>query len=237
MILSWNQVEINFMNNDKLSLRREIKFVASEIFLSKILSWIGSSGLFLSKHYPDRIVNNIYFDTYDLDAYGDNLDGISERNKLRYRWYGNSLNPQDGNLELKKRKNAFGFKNSQKIKGLKVVDNHKQLLDKLKNSVSMSWMYIINHYCDPIILNRYKRSYYLSKDKKVRVTLDRNHSVFDQRLSNKINLKKKANILEYIVIEIKFNPDLIDCVSNMIKDIPMRNSRNSKYVNSVNLVL
>lgn len=225
------------MNKENLSLRKEIKFVASEIFLSRILSWIGSSGLFLSKHYPDRIVNNIYFDTYDLDAYGDNLDGISNRSKLRYRWYGNSLNPQDGNLELKKRKNAFGFKYSQKINRLEKFNTHKQLLDKLKNSVSMSWMYVINHYCNPIILNRYKRAYYLSKNKKVRVTLDLNHSVFDQRLSSKINLTKKANILEYIVIEIKFNPDLVDYVSSMIKDIPMRNSRNSKYVNSVNLVL
>ncbi len=225
------------MEKENLSLRREIKFVASEMFLSKILSWIGSSRLFLRKHYLDRVVNNIYFDTYNLDAYADNLDGISNRNKLRYRWYGNLLSPQDGSLELKKRKNAFGFKNSQKINDLKNVKTHNQLLDNLKKSVSKPWIHIINHYCNPIILNSYIRSYYLSKNKKVRVTLDRNHSVFDQRFSNKINFKKKANILEYIVIEIKFNPNLIEYVSDMIQDIPMKNSRNSKYVNSVNLVL
>jgi len=225
------------MNKDDSSLRREVKFVANELFSNDISAWIMSSKLFLRKQFQDRTVNNIYYDTYNYDAYTDNLDGISKRTKLRYRWYGESLMLCDGMLELKKRENAFGFKYTQKVEGLDINNSHRLLSMAIRNSVPKSWVYLLDYYSVPVILNRYRRSYYLSKCKQVRVTIDRDHSVFDQRLSKRINITKKANTVQYIIIEVKFHPDLTEYVSEMIADIPMRISRNSKYINSVNSVL
>ena len=85
------------------TLRREVKFISNEIFLSKILAWISTSRLFFIKQFKQRSVNNIYYDTYGYDAYSDNLDGISKRVKLRYRWYGNNRTPNNGAIEIKKR--------------------------------------------------------------------------------------------------------------------------------------
>ncbi len=225
------------MNKDDPSLRREVKFVANELFSNEIFAWVASSKLFLRKEFQNRVVNNIYYDTYDYDAYTDNLDGISRRTKLRYRWYGQSLTPCDGQLELKKRENAFGFKKIQIVEGLNINNSHRLLSMALRSSVPDSWVALLDYYSEPVILNRYRRSYYLSKCKKIRVTVDQEHSVFDQRLSNIINISKKANTVQYIVVEVKFHPDLTEYVSEMIADIPMRISRNSKYINSVNSVL
>ncbi len=225
------------MNDYESSLRREIKFVANELFINDIHAWILASKLFLRKEFQDRTVNNIYYDTYNYDAYSDNLDGISRRTKLRYRWYGESIEPCDGSLELKKRENAFGFKKNQKIKLLNINGCHRSLSMALRKSVPDSWLPLLDYYSVPVILNRYRRSYFLSKCKKIRVTIDREHVVFDQRLSNKINITKKANTVQYIIVEVKFHPDLTEYVSEKIADIPMRISRNSKYINSVNSVL
>jgi len=214
--------------------RREIKFVSNEHHMPSILSWLHGSKLFLKKCFEDRIVNNIYYDTFNYEAYSDNLSGISNRTKLRYRWYGNTLEPTDGFLELKIRKNSFGFKKRLKINLSNIDNKHKKLSEFFRKSAYNLWTPFINYYSNPVLLNRYRRSYYLSKCKKIRLTLDRNHSLFDQRFSNKINTKKKLNIIEYIVIEIKCDPKLFNYVSNLIEDIPMKASRNSKYVNSVN---
>ncbi|MDC3278807.1 VTC domain-containing protein [Litorivicinus sp.] len=224
------------MNLDT-SLRREIKFVASEMFVIQIRGWLETSKLRLRKHFPDRIVNNIYYDTYNCDAYADNLDGISKRTKLRYRWYGPLDTPSDGRIELKKRFNSNGTKEFYSVNLGGNVATHKQLFRSIRGSAPLEWDVLLDIYSVPIIYNRYHRSYYISQCKKVRVTLDSNHDVMDQRMSGFINTRKKANVAQYIVVEVKFTPELTDYVSSMIADIPMRISRNSKYVNAVNSIL
>jgi len=223
------------MNIDA-SLRREIKFVANEFFVIQIRSWLETSRLGLRKHFPDRIVNNIYYDTHSYDAYTDNLDGISKRTKLRYRWYGSSQTPVAGRIELKSRLNAYGAKEFYSVNFSGNVTKHTQLFRSIKDSVPPEWDALLDFYSVPVIYNRYHRSYFISKCKRVRVTLDCKHDVMDQRMSNSINTYKKANSPQYIVVEVKFTPDLTDYVSSMVADIPMRISRNSKYINAVNSV-
>jgi len=224
------------MNNDP-SLRREIKYVANEMFIIQICSWLETSRLGLRKQFPDRVVNNIYYDTHDYDAYADNLDGISKRTKLRYRWYGLSPTPVAGRIELKKRVNAYGAKEFYSVDLDKEILIHSELFQSIRGSAPPEWDALLDFYSVPVIYNRYHRSYYISQCKRVRVTFDRKHDVMDQRMSGFINTRKKANAPQYIVVEVKFTPDLTDYVSSMVADIPMRISRNSKYINAVNSVL
>ena len=218
------------------SLRREVKYVANEMFIIQILGWIETSRLCLRKHFPDRLVNNIYYDSHSYDAYADNVDGISQRTKLRYRWYGSSPTPVDGNIELKKRLNACGVKEVYPVVLKRKVSNHIELVNSIKQSVPAGWTALLDFYSVPIILNRYHRSYYTSKCRQIRVTVDRKHHVMDQRFSGIINTKWQGNTPQYIIVEIKFASDLADYVSSMIDDIPMRYSRNSKYINAVNVI-
>jgi len=219
------------------TLRREVKFISNEIFLSKILAWISTSRLFFTKQFKQRSVNNIYYDTYGYDAYSDNLDGISKRVKLRYRWYGNNRATKNGAIEIKKRLNAFGFKDVYNISLSNNILSHKELKKNIRKNTPKERIPFLDYYSEPKILNCYDRNYYISQCKKIRMTIDMNHNVYDQRFSDKINTITKANIVQYIVVELKFHPDLTEYVSSKIYDIPMRISRNSKYINSVNSIL
>ena len=87
--------------------RYEIKFVANELELNKILNWINNHSAKFVSSYPNRQVNNIYFDTYNYSCYEENLSGASSRAKVRYRWYGASQFPEKGVLEVKLKRNAL----------------------------------------------------------------------------------------------------------------------------------
>ena len=56
----------------------------------------------LSKPFPDRKINSIYFDTDDLDYFKDGEEGTTPRIKVRYRWYDNDRF-FNGYVEIKKK--------------------------------------------------------------------------------------------------------------------------------------
>ena len=90
--------------------RIETKYIIEDIYKNEILSWIKLNKSMFIIPYPDRCVNNIYFDDYDYSIFSQNVSGISERYKVRYRWYGESDILQKGFLEIKCKRNQFGWK-------------------------------------------------------------------------------------------------------------------------------
>ena len=42
----------------------------------------------IKKLYDNRVINNIYLDDLNFKFFKDNIDGISDRIKIRIRWYG-----------------------------------------------------------------------------------------------------------------------------------------------------
>ena len=54
----------------------------SNNYLALINSLIRSN-LFFKKHYPQRRVNSIYFDTSNYVSIRQNLDGVSNKKKIR----------------------------------------------------------------------------------------------------------------------------------------------------------
>ena len=74
------------------------------------------------------------------------------------------------------------------------------------------------------------RKYFLSRDKKVRVTLDRDLDIYDQSRKSFPNYSLKSNLPKVLVLEVKFPKELRDYVVHAFGDIPLRGSRFSKYV-------
>ena len=70
------------MNN----YRYEIKFVLDESSYSDALQWLYVCTNAVNR-YPDRYINTIYLDNPDYESVRDNLAGISDRLKIRIRWY------------------------------------------------------------------------------------------------------------------------------------------------------
>ena len=92
-------------------MRYERKYKVSDLNHHVILQSIRMHPVGLRKIYPDRQINNIYFDTPDLNNYFDNIDGNMDRMKIRIRWYGDCFKYIDKPvLELKIKRGLLGKK-------------------------------------------------------------------------------------------------------------------------------
>ena len=90
--------------------RYELKMTIDNCGLAEVCMWLRLHPENFSQHYPQRRVNSIYFDSPDLFSVDQNLAGISERRKLRLRWYGNTGYVTQGNWEIKCKERNLGWK-------------------------------------------------------------------------------------------------------------------------------
>ena len=112
--------------------RNEIKYLLYGVSRKTLFIQYKLSSLLLSKSYPDRWVNNIYFDNINLDLFNQSIEGISKRTKVRLRWYGDFHNLENPLLELKSKSGHKNIKKSILIKGKLIYDKN---LSKFFNSL------------------------------------------------------------------------------------------------------
>ncbi len=218
--------------------RYELKFVAYEHNYNTIINWIKLHELNFSKIYDSRIVNNIYFDDEAYSSYKSNIYGDSSRVKLRYRWYGNVRDSIKGVFEIKFKRNLYGWKKKINIDGLDIIkiNNWKIICNSILNKLPKKEREFFKFNSKPKIINQYHRDYFLSKNNKFRITVDKNHSIYDQRFYSYPNYLKKTLSQRIIVMEFKFSrKDRLE-IDRLMDSIPIRSSRNSKYVNSIRAV-
>ena len=223
--------------------RSEIKFVCYQQNYFLLKNWIKLHKFNFFKEYDDRNVNNIYFDSFNYKAFNDNLIGLPSRLKVRYRWYGDLLSENkknEGSLEFKFKKNIYGYKKVFKIKDLTINldSNWSDIKKRILKTLTPEYKILFNKNSQEILINQYKREYFISKNKKLRITLDRNIKIFDQRLTfKKPNFRSKNYTQDYLVIEFKFNKNDKAFLNDLDINVPIKASRNSKYINGVRSVL
>ena len=215
-----------------LEARLEIKYTAPETEYHRLFHWVQhhSHGFFV--HYPDRIVNNIYFDSQDYSSFWETLSGFSSRTKVRYRSYGGSILPEEGTLEFKNRKNQYTWKDSYKlsIDLLNTSTSWEAFFKRLGGSLSHEARCRFQENPVPILINCYKRNYFINRDHTIRITLDTGLKIFDQRYSSSPNLNRKVILPSSVILELKFSEEKREQVSQIFRDMPVSMSRNSKYV-------
>ena len=116
--------------------RFERKFVIenqSAAYAEQVIKF--NAGAFRSIFHK-RQVNNIYFDSYNLNNYYDNHFGKSQRTNIRIRWYGETFGEiKSPILEFKLKYGAAGKKESFPLKNFVLDKNfNKQEWQKLFNS-------------------------------------------------------------------------------------------------------
>ncbi len=218
------------------SARMEIKSVARETCFYMIENWIHLHSSQFFRAYPDRLVNSVYFDTYDFKAFTDNVAGVSSRSKVRYRWYGDSVKPDAGVLEVKHKRNLFGWKDRFQVSEQPCIDGKTDwstIRSEILRQVPNNGKYWLHSNPLPMFINRYQRRYFESAVDGIRVTLDSKLSVWDQRSYVFANTKYKTKIPSTTVIEIKFQRKNYDLVKDFFGGFPLRVTRNSKYTNAV----
>lgn len=209
-------------------MRYERKYRVEEASLDEILQVIRLHRASFYQAFPDRYINSLYLDTYQLSYYNDNIAGISNRTKQRIRWYGENLkNITKPILEIKLKANELGSKKYVHLPDFK-IDRFFSYEDYMRQHVWLASNYIV-----PTVMVRYMRSYFMSFDKRFRVTIDRDLLYYptDKRLNFGITPYRDPAIIIEVKYELKENENLnIDYIT---QDFPFRLTRNSKYVNAI----
>jgi len=216
-------------------LRLELKFVSRDYNYDLIYSWLKFHNYNFQKEYEDRIINNIYFDTLSLTSFEANIKEFSKRFKVRFRWFDNFNNKKNGNLEIKSKDNIYGWKDRFPVNKIEVSENKswKEISKRIINGVPNNIKILLKEYSVPVIINQYCRKYFVTSDGKFRVTIDRNQKNYDQLNRSKPNLSKNCELSDNLVLEVKFNKEEETQLQNLLSEIPIKYSKNSKYVNAV----
>ena len=218
-------------------LRYEVKYVARATDLHRLLSWVRTAKAGFAEPFPPRQVNNVYFDTFDQFAYRENLSGASARSKVRFRWYGEGDEPSKGTLEIKRRRTSVGWKLSYRVgpvslMGVPWPHFRRAMREQLPGDARI-WLD-----ANPlqVLINRYRRRYFISRDGRIRLTVDWDQRVYDQRPYPTPNLTRRANLPDTLVVELKFDRADRKIANRYAQGIPIRLSRNAKYVVGVQAI-
>lgn len=215
-----------------------MKFAAPAVRYHDLESWIRLHPGGFSRAYPPRRVNNVYFDTPDLAAYAENLSGTSRRTKLRLRWYGETPRPEKAVVELKHRRNQLGWKSLFPVGPLDLAtQSWTQVKRSIRAQLGEAERLWFDAHPEPVLINRYDRQYFERSERDVRITLDWNQAVFDQRLRPRPNLHRRANLPDSLVVEVKFAAADRAVGAEILQGIPIRASRNSKYAIAAHSIL
>jgi hypothetical protein len=154
------------------AMRYERKFVIFDLGVAEMEAVIRFHPAVFSEIYHPRTVNNVYLDTPSLEHYHANVRGIAQRVKCRIRWYGKSVGPiARPTLELKRKQGLLGSKESHPLQPFDLDDRFdaRHVLEKSDLPATLRCDLAPLH---PTLLNRYRRRYFLSHDRKYRLTLD-----------------------------------------------------------------
>lgn len=223
-------------NKDPLDgYRYERKFLISQLTSSEIESLIRLHPAMFSEIYTLRFVNSLYFDSFDMMNYFDNVEGLHDRVKIRVRWYGDLFGHiENPVLEIKIKKGLMGRKVPYPLspfsinKGfssdtIRQVFKSSQIPQHLKSD-------LMSLQC--VLLGRYNRKYYQSVCHNYRITIDKDMEFYKPSVSNSDFIHKSADWVN-TVMELKYKHDKDDDAERIINHFPFRMTKNSKYVSGI----
>ena len=205
--------------------RIEKKFIFGKFKEDQLEKILLSSGF--SRLYPSRYISSIYLDTLNFDFAKDNINGVSKRKKIRFRWYNQDLS--NIFLEEKNKQNFQVIKVINKTINLKskdkLIENLKEYFFNLKRRYN-------NFNYKFILKTNYLRSYWISHDKKIRATIDTKLNT-----SPISNLEYKLDLNETI-LEFKFSYLYEKNFRNLFfyNNLNLRTKKYSKYLQSFNFL-
>jgi hypothetical protein len=219
-------------NNASAAGRHEIKIIVPGHLGSMVDGWIRLHPEGFRTEYPSRRVNSLYYDTLNWDSLRDNAAGISERSKLRLRWYG-SVNKTDHlQLEIKSRRAGLVSKQTEPIDGDFEFDG-TLAWPEFKAAISNSSP-LFQHETKlvvPTIVTSYERDYFVTFDNRIRLTLDK--SLRYHRVASGDVQFSPAPIGEKVfIIEVKGNPSEVERIMDITRKFPLRPGQNSKFVHA-----
>lgn len=224
------------MTPDLEQFRYEIKFVCHGGFRHVLDRWWRYVPEGLTRAYDDRLVNNIYFDSLNLRDFHDNVIGLSGRVKTRLRWYGESSAPDKMVLEHKIKRGRISRKEATKLDGLDLAATPwDELADYLSAHVPPRSVTVADNFKYPLLRNSYRRQYFESRGRRLRMTIDTGLTFCDP-LTAASPFQAVGQPMSFDVVEFKAPVELSDELDHLLRHVPMRASRFSKYVTGVTVL-
>jgi SPX domain protein involved in polyphosphate accumulation len=187
---------MSFRIEEKLYIKPENLF-DFKIFLNKKNA--------LNLYHP-RIIESLYFDTYNLDIYNDSIEGLTPRKKIRVRNY-----PEDKEITR-----YLEIKNSS-VEGRHKV--RKIINQNLYQNYQKKGFFDLQYgLCFPKVYVRYKREYAQINDVRISIDTNLSYKNFENRF-----LSNDSRIIVELKTSFKKNLD------ELIKDFPIQRIRFSKY--------
>lgn len=215
----------------RADLRHELKLVSNEAAYPDLRMALRLDRAGIRTLHPPRIVQSLYFDTPFGRALEDNLAGLSRREKIRLRWYGDETSQVRATLERKRRENSLGWKETVGLEGPLAVAGQERtrLMDDLGSRVDPRWRALLAG-LGPAQWVRYLREYYTSADGRVRLTLDRELTFFDQRHLARLSVAQRTPSPRVLVLELKCAPADLEAACDIVARLPIPPGRCSKFV-------
>ncbi len=215
-----------------IDYRYELKFILDEANLSRALSWLYTCTSARAAH-PARTVNSVYFDDPGYSAVRDNLAGISERRKIRLRWYHDQDRDKinGARLEVKYRNGRLGYKDRYALPALEqdlLKLEYRDLFSRLHAHLGGDEVFLIEDHLFPTLHVSYRRDYFEGLN-GVRVTFDR-PITFYSPLSHSRPFDGAAVSYPHTIMEIKFQPEQKADVTASFQRLNLTPKRHSKYL-------
>jgi SPX domain protein involved in polyphosphate accumulation len=218
--------------------RYERKFVVPGIDKYEIETHLKMHPAMFSEIFTERSINNIYLDWPGLSSFWENIIGQSQRLKVRIRWYGNLVGfIEKPVLELKVKNGYLGGKLSFPLASFS-LDSKLRLEDIISIIENSAIPNLIKPDMSNLrlsLLNSYKRKYFLSSDKKFRVTIDSNLNYYS--IKNRENeFKSRPFSNESLIVEMKYEQGSDNEAHLISERFVFRNTKSSKYVEGIKCV-
>ena len=212
-------------------LRHELKFVTGEESYAELCMALRLDRSGVRELHAPRVVQSLYLDTPAGRALQENLAGLSERKKLRLRWYGADATRVRGTLEKKCRENSLGWKESVAIPGELAVRGveRRAFVAALARALDPAWKDELGP-LGPAQWVRYRREYLTTADRRVRLTIDRALAFFDQRLCARLDDSAPSAAPRVLVLELKCEPEQLERARELAANLPLAPGRCSKFV-------
>lgn len=214
-------------------LRYERKFVPDGFTPESLVGLVRHHPALFREIHPERRVNNLYFDTPDLRHYTDHVNGAANRVKIRVRWYGDSHGKNENpTLEFKIRHGAVGRKVTYPLPALDLDGEFDRApFDQAMGALPEMVRYQMREHV-PWVANRYRRRYFCSGDRKVRLTVDWRIESLHARHAG-VSLRPMPAANPAMVVELKYDPADADGAAEIGGKFPFRLTRFSKYVQGI----
>ena len=221
------------------TFRYERKFLVDELLPCQVDALIKLHPRLFFAPYPPRFVNNLYFDTPDMENYYDNIHGASRRRKVRVRWYGASFGELNRPmLEIKVKDGLVGTKYAYPLpqfcldqRFCNTYFRNLVINSDLPENVRRDLGNL-----EVVLFNRYYRHYYASRDGHFRLTLDSGMTYHKANGAFGNTFTHRQINYHDLTVELKYAVDQEPQANRVASFFPFRVTRNSKYVQGIELV-